>query len=279
MTTGAGLTARSGEVVLALEPTTIAEWDVRDMVCGDRSAGLALATREEAEQLLGDVALGVPRLSPVRRLLPGQGAAAGDSAPPALRGPDTAAAARPAAGDPAAQAGPAAGPARAGSGERADAGPVVPLSPPPAAHAGRYDFHLMELPVSISVPAGRTLTRLRLGLRAEPAQHQAVPVVAYDLFPELEDASQRLANPVAWNVSGAALSESFTAYVIWRAPRNMPLRVSASMLGELLGTGDPPGDSGALAGRLTPRMRKAQFRSASQLYEIPAWGAPPSSRS
>ena len=133
--------------------------------------------------------------------------------------------------------------------------------------------------MSISVPAGRTLTRLRLGLRAEPAQHQAVPVVAYDLFPELEDASQRLANPVAWNVSGAALSESFTAYVIWRAPRNMPLRVSASMLGELLGTGDPPGDSGALAGRLTPRMRKAQFRSASQLYEIPAWGAPPSSRS
>ena len=92
-------------MVLALEPTTIAEWDVRDMVCGDRSAGLALATREEAEQLLGDVALGVPRLSPVRRLLPGQGAAAGDSAPPALRGPDTAAAARPAAGDPAAQAG------------------------------------------------------------------------------------------------------------------------------------------------------------------------------
>jgi hypothetical protein len=279
MTTGAGMIARSGEVVLALEPTTIAEWDVRDMVCGDRSASLALATREEAEQLLGDVALGVPRLSPVRRLLPGQGAAAGDSAPPAPRGPDTAGTPQPAAGGPAAEASPAAGPASAGRGERRGAGPVVPLSAPPAAHAGRYDFHLMELPVSISVPAGRTLTRLRLGLRAEPAQHQAAPVVAYDLFPELEDASQRLANPVAWNVSGAALSESFTAYVIWRAPRNMPLRVSASMLGELLGTGDPPGDSGPLAGRLTPRMRKAQFRSASQLYEIPAWGAPPSAGS
>ncbi|HEY1644136.1 MAG TPA: hypothetical protein VGG35_25955 [Streptosporangiaceae bacterium] len=258
------MTAGSGEVVLALEPTTVAEWDVRDMVCGDRSASLALATREEAEQLLGDVALGVPRLSPVRRLLPGQGPAAADTAPP----PDSAGTAPPAAGSQRAAAGPA-----AGSG---DAGPVVPLSPPPAAHAGQFDFHLMELPVSISVPAGRTLTRLRLGLRAEPAQHQAAPVVAYDLFPELEDASQRLANPVAWNVSGAALAESFTAYVIWRAPRNMALRVSATMLGELLGSGDPPGDSGALAGRLTPRMRKAQFRSASQLYEIPSWGAPPS---
>jgi len=129
----------------------------------------------------------------------------------------------------------------------------------------------MELPVSISVPAGRTLTRLRLGLRAEPARHEGAPVVAFDLFPELETASQRLANPVAWDVAGDALGDTFTAYVIWRAPRDVPLRVSASMLGELLGDGDPPGDD-AEPGvpRPASRLRKAQFRSASQLYEFPS---------
>jgi hypothetical protein len=267
--------ARSGEVVLALEPTTIAEWDVRDIVCGEESAGLALATREEAEQLLDHVALGVPRLSPVRSLAPERGGAGlpPEAAPAAPAGAAAAAAAPAGSADPvpdpaAAAAGRAPG---AGSDERGDAGPVVPLSAPPAAQSGRYDFHLMELPVTISVPAGRTLTRLRLGLRAEPARHQDAPVVAYDLFPELETASQRLANPVAWDVSGAALGEMFTAYVIWRAPRDVPLRVSASMLGELLGAGEEPGDdAGPGALRPASRLRKAQFRSASQLYEFPS---------
>jgi hypothetical protein len=259
------MTARSGEIVLALEPTTIAEWDVRDIVCGEESAGLALATREEAELLLEEVALGVPRLSPVRSLPPDPAGVAGDAGPAAADPPRSSAAARPAA------PGAADSPAGAGGAERGDAGPVVPLSRPPAEQAGRFDFHLMELPVSISVPAGRTLTRLRLGLRAEAARHQGAPVVAYDLFPELDPASQRLANPVAWDVSGDGLGQVFTAYVIWRAPRNVPLRVSASMLGELLGAGDPPG--GETADEAAPparRLRKAQFRSASQLYEIPS---------
>lgn len=259
------MTARSGEVVLALEPTTIAEWDVRDIVCGEESAGLALATREEAARLLDEVALGVPRLSPVRSLTPVPGGTAGAGpAGAAARQPGPAAAADP--GHPA--SGTAAGP---GGGEPGGAGPVVPLSAPPPAQAGRFDFHLMELPVSISVPAGRTLTRLRLGLRAEPARHQGAPVVAYDLFPELDAVSQRLGNPVAWEVSGDALGEAFTAYVIWRAPRSVPLRVSASVLGELLGAGElPGGDPGSEAGPQARQLRKAQFRSASQLYDIPS---------
>jgi hypothetical protein len=207
----------------------------------------------------------------VRSLAP-EGGAAGLPEParavPASGAPAGAATARPA--DPAAS--PAAAAASGGGREeRGDAGPVVPLSTPPAAQSGRYDFHLMELPVSITVPAGRTLSRLRLGLRAEPAGHQDAPVVAYDLFPELETASQRLANPVAWDVSGDTLGETFTAYVIWRAPRNVPLRVSASMLGELLGAGEEPGDdSEPGAPRPASRLRKAQFRSASQLYEFPS---------
>jgi hypothetical protein len=316
------MTTSSGEVVLALEPTTIAEWDVRDIVFGERSAGLAFATREEAQHLLDRVSLGVPRVSRVRRL-------AGASTGPGTHGADS-----------------------------DDAGPGVSLSRPPAADAWRFDFHLMELPVSISVPAGRTLTRLWLGLRAEPAGLArparpaepaglgAAPVVAYDIFPALGPGPQRLVNPVAWDLSGEALGDQFTAYVIWRAPRSMPLRVTASLLGELqetgelYGAGEPrktdeprragepngaeephgggepyrpdephrpeepypagmlywndelhraegpnrtgqrgPGDSpgeppdrnaAMAAGAQPPRLRKAQFRSASQFYEIPS---------
>jgi hypothetical protein len=261
------MTATADEIVLALEPTTIAEWDVRDLVCGDRSAGLAFATREETAHLLDRVVLSLPRLSPIRNL----------------------------------------------AGYAAEHG--VPLRQPAAADCERFDFHLLELPVSISVPAGRKLTRLRLGLDAEAVGSED-QVVAYDVFPaeagqpaagdgaavsvDVSDmltfaspaaagmlglnltapawppgrqaavrCAQRLANPVAWDIGGEALGERFTAYVIWRAPKRVPLKVSASLLGELHGARAPE-EADQAPGTGHGRLRKAQFRSASQYYAIPS---------
>jgi hypothetical protein len=251
------------EIVLALEPTTIAEWDVRDLIVGDGSPGLALATREEAAQLLDDVALSVPRRSPVRDL-----------------------------GGYAAQHG-------------------LELSQSALADSRRYDFRLMELPVSISVPAGRTLTRLRLGLDAETGAEE-IPPVAYDVFPADGDGpaagggelaadvsrtltfacppgsgalgldltapgqragqqvsvrwAQRLTNPVTWDVSGERIGGQLAVYVIWRTPRGHSLNVRASVLGELHGTESPEPGGPQEAGH--GRRRKAQFRSASQRYTI-----------
>jgi hypothetical protein len=250
------------EIVLALEPTTIAEWDVRDLILGDASAGLALATREEAAQLLDDVALSVPRRSPVRDL-------GGYAAQHALQ-----------------------------------------LSQSALAESRRFDFHLMELPVSISVPAGRALTRLRLGLDAETGAEE-VPPVAYDVFPADGDGlaavggdlaadvsraltfarrtgsgtlglelaapgelagqqasvrwAQRLTNPVTWDVSGERIGGQLAVCVIWRTPRGRPLNVRASVLGELHGI-EPP-DPGGPQEAGNGRRRKAQFRSTSQRYQ------------
>lgn len=247
------------EVALALEPTTIAEWDVRDLLSGSPSAGLALATRDEAGRLLDDVALSVPLVGDVHDLA--------DFA-----------------------------------GEHG-----IPLSQGAAAESERLDFHLMELPLGISVPADRELTRLRLRLDAEPDAKAGATVLAYDVFPaqpassaqpveptaagdaapadvsseltfvrrpgpqtlglRLAEPSQwagrppsvncaeRLANPVIWDVAGPAIGGRFTAYVIWRVPRQVPFTVSASLLGELRGS-----ENG--------RLRKAQFRSGAQRYPV-----------
>lgn len=247
------------EVTLVLEPTTIAEWDVRDLLSGAPSAGLALATRDEAGRLLDDVALSVPAVSDVHELA--------DFA-----------------------------------GEHG-----IPLSHAVAAESERLDFHLMELPLGICVPAGRELTRLRLRLDAEPDATAGATILAYDVFPAQPDRSgepgepapaapagpadvsseltfvrrpdqqalglrldepgqwvgqppsvscaERLANPVIWDVAGPAIGGRFTAYVIWRVSRQVPFTVLASLLGEVRGS-----ESG--------HLRKAQFRSAAQRYRV-----------
>jgi len=210
--------AQTDEIVLALEPTTIAEWDVRDLLSGEPSAGLAFTTREDARRLLDQVVLSLPRRSPIRDL------------------------------------------------DEYAAQNAAVVRQPMAADTGRFDFHVMELPVSICVPAGRQLTRLRLGLDARTVGVPEFPVVAYDTLPA---PGGELTSPVTWDLSGDAIGEGFTARVIWRVPRRVPLKVSASLLGEVQGPGEPRED-GAVPRDGALRLRKAQFRSVSQYYAIPS---------
>jgi hypothetical protein len=231
MTTRAQVTG-ADEIVLALEPTTIAEWDVRDLLSGEPSAALALTTREQAAALLREVVLSLPRLTPFRQL-------------------DAAASENLAAGTAAA--------------ENAAARNTAARNASGAGHAGtagseRFDFHVMDLPVGIAVPAGCQLTRLRLGLDARTVGVPEIPLVAYEARPV---PGTELTNPVTWDLSGAAITGRFTAHVIWRVPRRVPFKVSASLLGELHGPDELDGDGAG-------RRRKAQFRSASQYYAIPS---------
>jgi hypothetical protein len=164
----------------------------------------------------------------------------------------------------------------------------------PAADTEKYGFYLMDLPVSLAVPAGRELARLRLTLEAATVGGSTDPVVAHDVFPaaagqagaaapdvspallfapsapgtlglRLAPASwpagsvswpQRLANPVCWETGQAAGGTGLSAYVIWRAPRQVPVKVSVSLRGELAAAGQ--GDE------------TAQVSAASHYFVIPS---------
>ena len=57
----------------------------------------------------------------------------------------------------------------------------TPLAAELLPDTGRFAFHLVEIPLSILVPEGRRLVRLRL--RTELEAGDGEPAVAYDLFP------------------------------------------------------------------------------------------------
>ena len=154
----------------------------------------------------------------------------------------------------------------------------------------RFDFHLIEIPLNILIPEGRTLVRLRLELEAvkvaamdpkELATTDSDPVVAFDLFPtdtwsdevhqlgELRidvstsftfifptlpsaglglklalplrwssthvqvRSSDRLSNPLVWDVKDESITHGFIGYAIWRAPKHSQININALLRGEL----------------------------------------------
>jgi hypothetical protein len=159
------------------------------------------------------------------------------------------------------------------------------------AEPDRYGFYLMDLPVSLAIPAGRELARLRLTLEAAAVGGSADPVVAQDVFPAAAGQASAAApdvspalmfappgpgtlglrltggtwpataaswprrgeNPVCWEAGRVLPGAELSAYVIWRAPRQVPVKVSVSLLGELAGADGT-----------------AQFSSASHYYVIPS---------
>jgi hypothetical protein len=163
----------------------------------------------------------------------------------------------------------------------------------PVADTEKYGFYLMDLPVSLAVPAGRELTRLRLTLEAATVGGSTDPVVAHDVFPAAGQAGaaapdvspallfappapgtlglrlapvswpagsvtwpERLANPVCWEAGQAPGGAGLSAYVIWRAPRQVPVKVSVSLTGQLA--------------TAAPDDETAQVSAASHYFVIPS---------
>jgi hypothetical protein len=245
----------AGTITLTLEPTSVSEWDAEDLAFGDLSDTAEMATEAEARQIFDGVTLNFPRVCLTRDLA-----------------------------DYAAQHDTPLGEAIIADGARFDfylmelpVNILIPESrkltrlrlsldaaPTAQAHVPvvAYDlfptdkWHAVTHDVgSVSVDVSRALTFLYpvvgdvLGLKL------AVPIRWTSQYVAIRT-TDRLSNPVVWDVSDDTIGHGFTGYVIWRTAKGAGLTVTATLLGELRSTG-------------LSRLRKAQFRTDSKNYPVP----------
>ena len=243
---------------LVLEPTAVPEWDTEDLLFSDLATAAEDVSADEARAKFSEVTLAFPTACLDRDLV---AYAQAESTP---LGPEIVAAA-----------------------QQFDFHlmelPVNILVPPrqtlarlqvnltaePANGTGTvlsYDifpkdsFKMVEHDIgSVSVdvskalmflgPVGKAVSDV-LGLKL------SVPI-KWDSLSVSVRTTDRLSNPVRWDVVDEAINQGLTTYVIWRAPKGSTVTVKAALLGEL-------------RWGLLGRLRKARFRTDDQEYSVPS---------
>jgi|SRR5208337_4140749 len=225
-----------------LEPTSVPEWDAEDEVAGTFADDTPVtASDESARAILSEIAVSLPRMLEWTQLVD------------YIHKTKTVADFR------------------------------IP------ADIDHYDYYATELPLTLIIPQGQQLVRLRLTLDLDAKNSKSDPVVAYDLFPSTHidvdtllkgeasldvaeglqfalvaagvpqpiagitkclglkfklpfqwtsrsatvQSSGRMSNPVNWLITDDAIQGGFTASLIIRTPKRIPVDVSAALHGEL----------------------------------------------